>query len=94
MHYVVEILQPESSLANDHVITDCIRRLEEDNVFKGVCLSTWRGGQGVPQYLIRGTFPTSGPMSFPGGSQSLVTGPFWGYPGLWSHILSKGYSSH
>ena len=64
-------------------------------IFSHVCVCS---GREVPQFQILsqvsgprsfpGGTPSSGPMSFLGVPHSLVPCPFWGYPILWSHVLS------
>ena len=69
------------------VITDRIRRMGEDNVFTGVCLSVYSRGMDT-QYLVSCPFPVSGPRFFRKVPQSLVQGSF---SCLWLQVLSGGY---
>ena len=55
-----------------------IRSTKEGNVFT-LFVSSLGGGVGVPQSLVPGPFPASGPRSFPGGGT---------YLSLWFQVLS------
>ena len=70
---------------NAHAIfTARVRSTTGGYVFTGVCLFRW--GIPSPRFFPRCLVPDP----FPGDTQPLVPCPFWGYPSLWSHVLSEG----